>query len=202
MITIHHLWPSQSERIVWLMEELGLPYELVWYRRPMPAAYLALHPAATAPVVQDGDRTLCESAAIIEYIVHKYAGGKFTVRPDQPNYYDYVYWMHFNNNLVGLFYAKALIGDRTEDRFAKTVVRREDGYARMVEQRLAESPYLAGPEFTCADIMTVFGLQHPGLLGKRDLPNARAYLARIAQRPAHIRAMQIAGPDATPPTGT
>ena len=166
----------------------------------MPASYLALHPAATAPVVQDGDRTLCESAAIIEYIVHKYAGGRLTVSPDQPNHYDYVYWMHFNNNLVGLFFAKALMGDQTEDRFAKVVLRREDGYARMVEQRLGESPYLAGPEFTCADIMTVFGLQHAGMLGKRDLPNVRAYLERIAQRPAHIKAMQIAGPNATPPS--
>ncbi len=91
MLIIHHLGVSQSERVVWLMEELGLPYEIIWHRRGAdglaPASYLALHPAATAPVVQDGDRTLCESAAILEYVCHKYAGGRLTVSPAQPNFY-------------------------------------------------------------------------------------------------------------------
>jgi len=75
MITIHHLGVSQSDRVVWLMEELGLPYKLVWYRRGatdnlMPASYLALHPAATAPVIDDDGRKIAESAAILEYICH------------------------------------------------------------------------------------------------------------------------------------
>ncbi len=87
MLTIHHLGASQSERVVWLMEELGLPYEMVWRKRGAdgraPAWYLALHPAATAPLVQDGDRMLCESAAILEYVCHKYAGGRLAVAPDQ-----------------------------------------------------------------------------------------------------------------------
>ena len=79
MITIHHLGVSQSDRIVWLMEELGLPYELKWYRRGpdrlAPSEFLALHPAATAPIIQDGDTVLAESGAIVEYICHRYAGG-------------------------------------------------------------------------------------------------------------------------------
>ena len=94
MLIIHHLGVSQSDRIVWLMEELGLPYDLVWHRRGpdglAPPAYLALHPAATAPVVQDGDLTLCESAAIVEYICHRHAEGRLTVRPDQPEYFAYL----------------------------------------------------------------------------------------------------------------
>lgn len=80
MITIHHLGVSQSERIVWLMEELELPYRLKWYRRKQdrlaPDEYLALHPAATAPVIEDGDSVLAESGAILEYICHRYASGK------------------------------------------------------------------------------------------------------------------------------
>src|SRR5260221_407764 len=120
------------------MEELGLPYEIIWHKRGVdglaPASYLALHPAATAPVVQDGDRTLCESAAILEYVCHKYAGGRLTTSPDQPNFYDYVYWMHFNNNILGLFFTRLALGGRTEGRIAGFVHRRESGYARMLDQ--------------------------------------------------------------------
>jgi glutathione S-transferase len=210
MITIHHLGISQSDRIVWLMEELGLPYKLVWYRRGpdnlMPPAYLALHPAATAPVIQDGDRTLSESAEIVEYISHKYAGGKLTVRPDQPNYADYLYWMHFNNNMLAVFFSKRALGTQPETDAAKTfggmIQRREDGYARYLEQTLAKSPYLAGEEFTCADIMTMFDLSTlPTLKARTDMPNTRAYVERIAKRPAYIKAMEIAGPQAIPPAG-
>jgi glutathione S-transferase len=204
MLIIHHLGVSQSDRVVWLMEELGLPYELVWHYRGAdglaPPSYLALHPAATAPVIQDGDRVLCESAAILEYVCHKYAGGKLTVAPSAPNYYDYVYWMHFNNNVLGLFFTRLGLGEQTEGRVAGLVRRREEGYARILEQTLAASPYLAGPEFTCADIMTMFPLTSPRIFGSRtDTPNAKAYVERIAKRPAYIKAMQIAGPTAVPP---
>jgi glutathione S-transferase len=210
MLIIHHLGVSQSDRVVWLMEELGLPYEMVWHRRGAdnlaPPSYLALHPAATAPVVQDGDRMLCESAAILEYICHKYAGGKLTVRPDQPNYYDYVYWMHFNNNTLGLFFARLALGTQEPNansvRMTGLIKRREDGYARFMEQTLAASPYLAGPEFTCADIMSVFNLvSFPAFRGRSDTPNVNAYVERMTKRPAYIKAAKIAGPTATPPAG-
>jgi glutathione S-transferase len=208
MLVIHHLGVSQSDRVVWLMEELGLPYELVWHRRGedglMPASYLALHPAATAPVVVDGDKAMAESAAILEYICHKYAGGKLTVRPDQPNYYDYVYWMHFNNNTLGLFLARLALGtqapNENSERIGGLIQRREDGYARFMEQTLVASPYLAGPEFTCADIMSVFNLVSlPAFVSRTDVPHVKAYVERISQRPAYIKAMEIAGPTATPP---
>ena len=206
MLTIHHLGVSQSDRVVWLMEELGLPYELVWYKRGadglMPPEYVALHPAATAPVVTDGDKVLAESAAILEYICHRYAGGKLTVAPSQPNYYDYVYWMHFNNNVQGLFFAKLAAGAQGEERVRKFIKRREDGYYGHLNARLGESPYLAGPEFTCADIMVTFNLTELALFGGRgidDLPNVRAYVERIGKRPAYAKAMRIAGPSAAPP---
>ncbi len=204
MLIIHHLGVSQSDRVVWLMEELGLPYEIVWHDRGAdglaPASYLSLHPAATAPVVQDGDRVLCESAAILEYVCHKYAGGALTVPPDRQNYPDYVYWMHFNNNIIGLFFARMAMGEQS-GLMAGLIARREEGYARFLEQTLAATPHLAGPEFSCADVMAMFSLTSPLILGSRsDLPHTRAYVARISQRPAYMRAMQIAGPTAKPPT--
>jgi glutathione S-transferase len=207
LLIIHHLGVSQSERVVWLMEELGLPYEIMWHRRGAdglaPASYLALHPAATAPVVQDGDRTLCESAAILEYVCHKYAGGRLTVSPDQPNFYDYVYWMHFNNNVLGLFFTRLALRDQAEGRIARFVHRREEGYACMLEQTLAASPYLAGPNLTCADIMVMYCLTSVRMFGGRDdLPNMRSYVERVSKRPAYIKAMQIAGAAAVPPDGT
>lgn len=210
MLTIHHLGVSQSDRIVWLMEELGLPYSLKWYSRGadqlMPPEYLKLHPASTAPVIEDGDVVLSESAVILEYICHRYAGGKLTVGPQQSNYTDYLYWMHFNNNVQGLFFAKYALLAQAGASDAKPVpgfiTRREDGYYRYLDRRLGESPYLAGPEFSCADIMVTFNLTSLPLFGGRaidDLPNVVAYVKRIEQRPAYAKAMKIAGPAAPPP---
>jgi glutathione S-transferase len=209
MLTIHHLGISQSDRVVWLMEELALPYRLQWYNRGadrfMPPEYQALHPAATAPVLQDGDRTLVESAVILEYVCHKYGGGKLTVGPSQPNYADYLYWMHWNNNVLGLFFAKMALGQSQgpdAERTGGLIRRRNQGYYKYLEQRLGEVPYLAGAEFTCADIMVTFNLTSLPLFGGQDIaamPNAQAYVQRIGERPAYQRAMQIAGPGAKPP---
>jgi len=208
LITIHHLGVSQSDRIVWLMEELNLPYRLKWYNRKdgvAPEEYLSLHPAATAPVIQDGDRVIAESAAICVYICQRHAGGKLTVGPAQPNYPDYLYWMHFNNNILGLFFAKLAMAPQAPgapEGIGRVVRRREESYYRHLEQTLGRSPYLAGSDFTCADVMVTFNLTSLPLFGGRkidDLPNAQAYVKRISERPAYIRAMQVAGPSATPP---
>jgi glutathione S-transferase len=114
--------------------------------------------------------------------------------------------MHFNNNTLGLFFARLALGanppNEASERIAGMIQRREDGYARYMEQTLAKSPYLAGNEFTCADIMSVFNLVSlPSFVGRTDTPNAKAYVERISKRPAYIKAMQIAGPAATPPAG-
>jgi glutathione S-transferase len=211
MLTIHHLGVSQSDRIVWLMEELNLPYRLKWYSRQadqlMPPEYVALHPASTAPVIQDGDQVIAESAVILEHICHRHAAGRLTVGPDQPNYIEYLYWMHFNNNVQGLFFARLALGAATDgadkERVGGFIKRREDGYYRFLDQRLGQSPYLAGPEFTCADIMVTFNLTSLPLFGGRavsDLPNVVSYVKRIEQRPAYAKAMKIAGPAAAPPS--
>lgn len=210
MITIHHLGVSQSERIVWLMEELGLPYKLKWYDRKAnrlaPDELLALHPTAMAPVIEDGGRVLTESAVIVEYICHRYAGGKLTVQPAQPNYYDYLYWMHFNNSTMGLRFAKSVLGagaaGPVADTMSELVKRREEQFYGYLNRRLGESPYLGGPEFTCADIMSVFRLTTAILFGARridDLPAVVDYVRRIEARPAYRKAMSIAGPKAVAP---
>ncbi len=210
MITIHHLGVSQSDRIVWLMEELNLPYRLKWYQRKAdalaPDEYLALHPAATAPVIEDDGKMLTESAAIVEHICHRHAGGALTVGPQQDNYAEYLDWMHFNNNVLGLFLARLALragasGPEAE-RIGGLIQRREDKYYGYLEQRLGSVPYLAGAEFTCADIMTMFNLTTLPLFGGRSieaLPNVVDYVRRVSERPAYVRAMAIAGPGAVAP---
>lgn len=206
MITIYHLGVSQSDRVVWLMEELGLPYNLVWFDRGadglMPPEYRALHPAATAPVIQDGDQVIAESGAILEYVSHRYADGKLSVPPAAPNYHTYLYWMHFNNNIQGLFFATIAMGDEGTERGKAFVQRRADAYFDYMNQHLGENDYLAGPEFTLADIMVTFNLTSLPLFGGRTVDayeNIKAYVDRITSRPAYVKAMKIAGPSATRP---
>jgi glutathione S-transferase len=203
---------TRSERIVWLMEELGLPYELKWYdrmpNRTAPPELLKLHPTAMAPVIEDDGRVLTESAVIVEYICHRYAGSRMTVTPAQTNYYDYLYWMHFNNNAMGLRFAKSVLGAGASgpvaDTMREVVNRREDQYYKYLNQRLGETAFLAGSELTCADILVIYRVTTGLLFGARaidDLPNVVAYVKRVGARPAYQKAMQIAGPNATRPGG-
>lgn len=212
MITIHHLGVSQSDRIVWLMEELGLPYELKWYDRGSdflaPPEYRGLHPAGTAPIITDGDLVMAESTAIVEYISQRYGGGKLSVQASDPDYPHYLYWMQFNNNLQSALFIKLAVQSAgvepgADNIMMTTTLRREEGLYRALEQRLGESDYLGGPQFSCADIMSMFNLTSLGMLGARaideGLPNTRAYVERVTARPAYQKAMAIAGPEASRP---
>lgn len=212
MITIHHLGVSQSDRIVWLMEELGLPYELRWYDRGedflAPPEYRALHPAGTAPIITDGDLVLAESTAIVEYISQRHGGGRLSVSPESPDYPHYLFWMQFNNNLQSALFTKLAVRmsggqDGADNLILTTTQRREDGLYRALEVRLGESDYLGGPAFSCADIMSMFNLTSLGALGGREidesLPNTRSYVERVSARPAYQKAMSIAGPTAVKP---
>ncbi len=212
MITIHHLGVSQSDRIVWLMEELGLPYELKWYDRGedflAPPEYRALHPAGTAPIITDGDLVMAESTAIVEYISQRHGDGRLSVAPGDPDYPHYLYWMQFNNNLqTTLFIKMAVQSTGVEPDAGNTMMtttrRREEGLYRALEQRLGESDYLGGPQFSCADIMSLFNLTSLAMLGARtvddSLPNTLAYVERVTARPAYQKAMAIAGPTASRP---
>jgi len=208
MITVHHLGASQSERIVWLCEELGLPYELkVYSREPngaAPPAYKALHGQGTAPIVTDGSFALAETGAIVEYILARHGGGRLAVGPQAANFPDYLYWLHFGNGFfvpsaMMVIVASRLAGDNP--RAAQAFVGRHELAFRLSEERLGKAPYFAGPEFTAADIMMVFPLTSMRIATKRslsDLPNVRAYLKRIGERPAYRRAMEKGDPQRKP----
>ena len=209
MLTVHHLGVSQSERIIWLCEELELPYELIRYDRTesyrAPPEYKALHPVGAAPVIQDDEIVLAESGAVIEYILLKYGQGRLTLRPDQPGFADSLFWFHYANasmlagEMSGLMLNGAGAGDDTpSQQWQKT--RSEAGFA-LADTRLAEATWFAGDTFTAADIMMVFPLTTMRAFTRRDLsayPNILAYLGRIGERPAYRRAMQKGDPDMKP----
>ncbi|WP_372782570.1 glutathione S-transferase family protein [Litorivivens sp.] len=207
MITVNHLAVSQSDRIVWMLEELGLPYQINWFDRGddmlAPQAYLELHPAGMAPVVSDGERLMTESAAILEYLSYTYGEGRYSVQHDDPDYVNYLYWMHFNNNVQSVFFLKmALGGDfsaHPDNVIAKTAGRREQRYYQHLNEHLADREYLAAGRFTCADMMVMFNLTSLPLFGGRgidDLPDVVRYVDALSSRPAYQKAMAIAGPAA------
>lgn len=210
MLTIHHLGHSQSERIVWLCEELDLPYRLRHYTRDAvtrlsPPALKALHPLGAAPLLEDGDLLLAESAAIVEYVIVKHGGGRLKPGPDHPDYASFLYWFHFaNGNLqpaIGrlMFIVRAQLA---ADHPVPAAMRgRLDKVLGLLEDRLGAVTWLAGRDFSAADIMTVFSLTTMRLFQPIDLapyPGIRAYLQRIGERPAYRRAMAKSDPDLTP----
>jgi len=207
MLVVHHLGISQSERVVWLCEELGIPYELVRYTRDpvtrlAPPEYKALHPAGTAPVIADGRVTLAESSAIVEYILNKYGHGRFAVSSDQPQYPDYLYWLHYANGsllpiVVGIM-SRLSAGVSSQPTLEQGFAQREQTAFAMIEKRLGANKYFAGDEFTAADIMMVLPLSTLRRLVPRQPSadaNVREYLKRIAARPAFQRAILKADPD-------
>lgn len=209
-LVVHHLGVSQSERIVWLCEELGLDYDLKIYARDpvtrmAPGEYKALHPMGIAPVITDGDRVLGESGAIVDYIVGRYGNGRLSVTPDQANYGDYLFWLHFaNGSLVSnemLAMVSSFLGAGPDHPAMGMVQDRARRAFGLVEARLGEADYFAGRDLTAADIMMVFPLTTMRVFAPRDLsgfPNILAYLQRIGGRPAYRRAMAKGDPDMTP----
>ncbi|MCP3140529.1 glutathione S-transferase family protein [Pyxidicoccus xibeiensis] len=212
-LTVHHLGRSQSERIVWLCEELGLEYELKRYERRKdnrlaPPEYKALHPMGTAPIITDGQRVLGESGAIADYLIATHGQGRLAVMRGQPGFADYLYWFHFANGTLQPVVLQVRYLERVDPSEKNAALQaakeRFNLVFSTVEKRLGEAPYLAGPELTAADIMTVFSLTTMRLFKPYDLspwPNILAYLQRIGARPAYQRAMQKADPDMTPLLG-
>jgi len=210
MLTVHHLGRSQSERIVWLCEELGLDYELKRYERDpatrlAPPEYKALHPIGTAPVITDGNLVLGESGSIIEYIIATHGGGRLARRHGHPEFAQYLYWLHYGNGSLQALLHRTLVARRLEPPPEHRVLL--DLQARLgraldfVNRRLGESDYLAGDELTAADIMIVFSLTTMRSFTPYDLkpyPHILAYLRRIGAREAYRRAMRKGDPGMTP----
>lgn len=210
MLIVHHLGKSQSERIVWLCEELGLDYELKRYARApvlAPDEYRALHPMGTAPVIEDGDVTLAESAAVVDYIIAKHGGGSLSLSPDDPAWPDYLYWFHFANGTLQPAFMRLMITGRfdppADHPALKLGQQRMERILGYMDARLSKVPYLAG-EFSAADIMTVFSLTTMRYFQPYDLtpwPCILQYLVRIGARPAYQRAMLKGDPGLKPLLG-
>ena len=210
MLTVHHLGKSQSERIVWLCEELGLPYELKLYDRDpvtrlAPPEYKALHPMGAAPVIDDGGVVLAESGAIIEYLIAKYGNGRLVLAPDHPDFPHFVYWFHFANGTLQPATGRNMILSRLDLPHDNPMLRamnaRLDLALGQVQSRLVKVDYFAGSEFTTADIMIVFTLTTMRLFlpfGLAPYPAILGYLQRIGRRDAYQRAMRKGDPDLTP----
>ena len=210
MIKVHHLGISQSERIVWLCEELGIPYELVRYERDpqtrlAPESFRKLHPYGTAPVITDGPLVLGESGAIIEYIIARYGNGRLAESPDSPQFANYLYWLHFaNGSLMAsgfVEFARGALSAPGVNPVIDALCGRTDRAYDMIEKHLGENQYFAGPRFSAADIMMLFPLSTMRAFVARDLsryPNIRAYLKRIGERPAYKAATQKADPSFKP----
>jgi len=206
MLTVHHLGKSQSERIVWLCEELQFPYELKRYARDSvtmlaPPDYKALHPIGAAPVITDGDLVLAESGAVVEYIIAKYGNGRLALNSAHRDFAQFLYWYHFANGTLQAAMGRSMILNRLKLMDDNPILLaskgRLDRAFNLVDARTREVEYLAGTEFTSADIMIGFSLTTMRYFMPYDLgrcPNIVRYLARIGARPAYRRAMEKGDP--------
>jgi glutathione S-transferase len=208
MLTVHHLGISQSERIVWLCEELGIDYELKRYERRAvnrlaPDDYKAIHPMGIAPVITDGDLVLGESGAICDYICGRYGGGRLSPGPDDPDFPGHLFWFHGSNGtfMATLMMQLVLMGSGEANPAAPFVADRSRRSWAMAEARLGEAPFFGGRNLTTADIMMVYCLTTSRAFrgtSIADYPNVKAYLKRIGERPAYQRAMAKAEPGMSP----
>ncbi|HEY2257544.1 MAG TPA: glutathione S-transferase [Variovorax sp.] len=219
MIIVHHLNNSRSQRILWLLEELEQPYEIVRYQRDpqtmlAPAALRSVHPLGKSPVVTTDDGlTLAESGAIIETLIERYGHGRLAPPAGTPEAVRYRYWMHYAEGSAMPPLLLKLIFDRIEKTrmpfFAKPIARSIAEKAKagfvtpnitthlnFMEGELARSEWFAGPDFSGADIQMSFPVEaarsRAGLDASR--PKLTAYLARIHARPAYQRAVARGGP--------
>lgn len=210
MLVVHHLGRSQSERIVWLCEELELDYELRRYDRDpetrlAPPGYKALHPLGTAPVVEDGELVLGESAAIVDYIIARHGGGRLRPAADEPGFADYLYWFHFANGSLQALLHRSMIVRRLQPPADNPVLLAHEERLRqalgMVDARLGSHAFLAGDAFTAAEIMNLFCFTTMRSFLPYDIapyPNLRAWLRRIGGREAYRRAMAKGDPRMAP----
>jgi glutathione S-transferase len=219
MITVHHLNNSRSQRVLWLLEELALPYEIVHYQRDAqtmlaPPSLRAVHPLGKSPVVTTDDGlTLAESGAIIETLIERYGNGRLAPAAGTPEALRYRYWLHFAEGSAMPPLLLKLLFDKIESSrmpfFAKPIARSIAGKARaafispnivrhldFMEAELGKSEWFAGDDFTGADIQMSFPVEASKARGGLDAkrPKLMAYLARIHARPAYQRALERGGP--------
>jgi glutathione S-transferase len=215
MLTVHHLNNSRSQRVLWLLEELGVPYEIKRYERDpktmlAPPELRAVHPLGKSPVITDDGLTIAESGAIIEYLVDKYGQGRFAPAAGTPERLRYTYWLHYAEGsampplllkLIALriasapmpFFAKPIarkIAGTLQSGFVDPQLKLHFGY---IEEQLSKSTWFAGDEFSAADVQMSFPLEAATARGGMELPAVTAFLQRIRARAAYRRALERGG---------
>jgi glutathione S-transferase len=218
MITVHHLDHSRSHRVLWLLEELGLEYELRRYERDpetlrAPPALKAIHPLGKAPTVVDDGRVLAESGAVLETLLARHGGGRLAPAMGTPERERYTYWMHYAEGSAMPAMVLRLLFSRMPRQpmpaLARPVVRvlaknvidtfvqpQIDQHLDFMEGELARSTWFAGDEFTAADIQLSFPIETAAAGRVLDARRSKlaAYLDRIHERPAYRRALERGGP--------
>jgi glutathione S-transferase len=223
MIVVHHLNNSRSQRVLWLLEELGAPYEIKFYQREptmrAPASLKAVHPLGKSPVVTDDANmiapngiTIAETGAIVEYLVERYGNGRLVPMPGTRERLRYTYWLHYAEGSLMPPLLMRLIVSRINGPqvpwFARPIARRIAGtlndtfvgpqlklHLDFVESELGKSGWFAGDDFTAADVMMSFPLEAAAARGGLDQsrPETMAWLKRIHARPAYARALEKGG---------
>lgn len=218
VITVHHLERSRSHRVLWLLEELELPYEIVRYQRHpktllAPPELEAIHPLGKSPVVTDDGNTIAESGAIIEYIIERHGGGRLVPKAGTPEHLRYGYFLHYAEGslmpvlLVWLicarvksaplpFFVKPVarkIADGVSEQFVTPNMRR---HLDFLDKELARSEWLAGDELTAADIQMSYPLEALTSRGAKlgVSPRIQRFVERMRERPAYQRAIERGGP--------
>ncbi|MFM0526862.1 glutathione S-transferase [Paraburkholderia strydomiana] len=215
MLTVHHLNNSRSQRVLWLLEELGVPYEVKRYERDpktmlAPPELRAVHPLGKSPVITDDGQTIAESGAIVEYLVEKYGQGRFAPAQGTSERLRYTYWLHYAEGSAMPPLLLKLIAGRIASApmpfFAKPIARKiaatlQTGFVDpqlklhfgYIEKELTKSPWFAGNEFTAADVQMSFPLEAATARDGMAWPAVTAFLQRIHARPAYQRALERGG---------
>jgi glutathione S-transferase len=203
MIVVHHLNDSRSQRILWLLEELGLPYEIHRHQRDAatrlaPPALIDVHPLGKSPVITDDGRTIHESGAIIDFIVRRYGGGRLQPRPGTDDYETYVQWLHYAEGSAMLPLMLFMYTSRLGEAAAPLQPRIESEIANhlgYVDAALADREWLLGEDFTAADIQMSFVGEVAGVFGRfAAYPNLKDWVDRFQARPAYKAALEKGGP--------
>lgn len=215
MIIVHHLENSRSQRILWLLEELNLPYELKVYKRNKhtllaPPELKAVHPLGKSPVISDGPRVIAESAVIIDYLVTKYGQGR--LKPSlEDEYLRYQYWLHYAEGSAMPPLLMKLVFEKVESApmpfFVKPIAKKIAETVRnswinpqielhldFMENELEKYSWFAGKEFSAADIMLSYPLEAANARGGLNRPRLEKFLATVTSRPAYKRAVERGGP--------
>jgi glutathione S-transferase len=218
MITVHHLNNSRSQRVLWLLEELGIEYEIKKYQRDAvtmlaPPELMRVHPLGKSPVITDGEVTVAESGAIVEYLVERYGRGALIPAAHTAERRQYTYWLHFAEGTAMPPLLMKLIFDRIKSTkmpfFAKPIAKaiadnvlssfvgpNLNRQLDFMEAELMKAEWFAGSDFSAADIQMSFPLeaaqQRAGLNAGR--PKLTAFLKKIHARPAYKKALERGGP--------